>query len=229
MLLYSRPGAWADIFVTRTFFDSTGRDILLNSVRLEMIYDFLPRNNLLGRRTLEIIPAGVELPPAGQLAAAAVEEPIIVHTGMLPLFIVDKPDVDQRRHGRGAFLRTYQTQAGLVAITAPANYGEWQFHQWADRFGRPVVGASTPTIQVSMSNDAALMAQYIRLVTVPLLHAPSVQGSNIVLQWEGGSNIYLQTTVTLNGSWSDVPGTAGLSQFTLPLGGNSAFFRVVRR
>ena len=223
MLLYSRPSAWADLQLSRTFFDNTGRKISLTSVRLEMVYDFTPRNEGLGLRTLEVAAAGVETGAGGAE---------IVAPGILPLFELNKVDANNRRDARGQFLRVYPSAASTVELSAPETYGQWEFYQWADRFGRPLSGGAftTPTISLSTQEDTSVMAQYV-LATVATLRVepPVLTGGNLLLRWTGGAGTHLQSAPTVTGTWQDIPGSEGQSQLSVPIAPGAAYFRVVRR
>jgi predicted nucleic acid-binding Zn-ribbon protein len=223
MLLYSRPSAWADLLLSRTYFDNSGRKILLTSVRLEMVYDFTPRNESLGLRTLEVAAAGVE--PGG-------DEPQILAPEILPFFELDKVDANNRRNARGQFTRVYPGAAGTIELSAPETYGQWEFYQWADRFGRPLSGGTltSPTIMLNAQEDTSVMAQYVLATPATLrVESPVLSGGNLLLRWTGGAGTHLQTAPRVNGTWQDVPGSEGQSQTSIPIAPGAAYFRAIRR
>ncbi|MCX7044782.1 MAG: hypothetical protein NTX50_04740 [Candidatus Sumerlaeota bacterium] len=157
MLLYSRPGAWADIVLTKEVNTEHGEDIIFDSVRVKVTYDFTRR--------------------ATNQAALHVG---LWQQGLLPHFIINANDLNSRRDGRGDIYRNFAKNA-IATVTAPPTYGAWQFQKWTDAYGNnlsdPVVtdapqatnglGASTPhtnpAITVDLSNHRSLKAKYVRL------------------------------------------------------------------
>lgn len=219
MLLYSRPSAWADLHLSRSYFDSNGQAILINSVRLEMIYDFTPRNASLGMRNLEVI-----VNAGGDNGAQ--------ESSFLPYFEVGAADANGRQDARGRFVRVFDSGPAPVTVEAPAEYGEWKFEKWTTRFGQDLPGGpyTDPVFSANLSSDVTLAALYVPMVTTELrLGAPSLSGNTLTLEWDGGPGIRLQTRTDLDGgAWEDVPGTAGQSRAEIPVSGNRAFFQLTR-
>ncbi len=233
MLLYSRPSGWADLLITRAYFNSNGRKINIKSARLELTYDFIRRNEGLGLHTLEVAAAGVGLPgvaSVGKKVAAAATAPLILESGMQPLFTLDKTDVNDRRHARGQFIRVYPAGAGAIHVTAPETYGEWRFYQWTDKFGNPLPTANSPSVTLNMNEDVAVLAQYILPAPLPpTLQLPAFLNGNVTIRWSGGGGIVLQSASALTGSWQDVPGTDGISEISIPAGKPSIFYRAAQK
>jgi len=75
MLLYSRPSTWADLYLSRSTFDSTGQPIFIRAARLEMVYDLTPRNAVLGRRNLEVLVTRRQDDGGGPLARQSTFQP----------------------------------------------------------------------------------------------------------------------------------------------------------
>ena len=220
MLLYSRPSAWGDLILSRDF-NNTGGKIVLKSVRLEMFYDFTWRNSLLDLRTLEVLAAKVQQPSQGQTE--------ILEPDILPLFLVGKADINNRQHARGQFARVYHAGAGSVQVTASAQYGQWNFHKWTDRFGLELPGGpfTNPTITLNLQNDIAVMAQYSMRDELTL-RPPTLTGGIMVLRWNGTPTARLQTASSINGPWQDVPSSMGQSEFYIPTASRAAYFRLAR-
>ena len=220
MLLYSRPSAWADLNISRSYFDSSGREIRINSVRLEMVYDFTPRDTGLGHRTLEVLTTSV-----APLEGGGTE---IVDKGLLPFFTLEAPDLNNRQNGRGTFQRVYPSGTGALTLNAPPTYGQLQFHQWTDRFGQSLPGGpfTDPVIEVDLQQDMALMAQYIEVTGPMLLEVPVLLGGNLTLQWNGTAQTVLQTAPSALGPWTPVANTAGQSSLMIPASETQAYFRV---
>ena len=150
ILLYSRPSAWADVALTKHVNTSTGADIVIDSMRLELTYDF-------------------QLKPAGlvglDIRSSADQE-------LSPYYVVDQTDLKGRRDGRDQFLRTYPLNA-TVALTAPTTYGLYTFVRWADRFGNdyPRLDPTNPVLHVAMGSDQAVLAKYawVRTYYMPIV------------------------------------------------------------
>jgi predicted nucleic acid-binding Zn-ribbon protein len=221
MLLYSRPSAWADLSISRFYFDSSGREIRIRSVRLEMVCDFTPRNVTLGQHNLEVLVSRVALGEDGAI------EP--VDYSLLPLFVLERPDLNNRQNARGGFLRVYPSGTGAMTLSAPPQYGLLRFYQWTDRFGNNLPGGplTNPSIQVSLHADLALMAQYILPPdTAFVFQPPALSAGNLVLRWNGNAQTRLQNAPSPLGPWQEVPGTTGLSEITVDPSTAQAYFRV---
>jgi hypothetical protein len=227
MLLYSRPSAWADLEFSRTYVNSGGGPIRLNSVRLEMVYDFTPRSTGSGLRNLELLVQTFTEGPGG--------EPVIEDSSFMPYFQLGATDVNGRSDARGSFLRVFQSGGSPIEIVAPETYGQWEFDRWTDRFGADLPGGpfTDPLLPFSLSNDTLLVARYRPLepavIDTLLLETPTVLGGSLILEWTGGPGVRLQTRPSLDeGEWVDVPGTEGSSSVSLMGDGNAAFFRLAR-
>ena len=220
MLLYSRPSAWADLNISRSYFDSSGREIRINAVRLEMVYDFTPRDAGLGHRTLEVLTSSVAPMEGGGTE--------IVDEGLLPFFTVGSADLNNRQNARGAFQRVYPSGTGPLTLSAPSTYGQLQFHQWTDRFGRDLPGGpyTDPLIEVDLQGDTALMAQYVMAAGSFLLEDPVLLSGNLTLRWNGNAQTLLQTASSPLGPWAEVPNSTGESEIIVPASNTQAYFRV---
>ena len=226
MLLYSRPSAWADLHISRDYFDSTGQAIRLKSVRLEMVFDFTPRNPSLGQRNLEIL--------VNTLTEDSELGPVVNESSFLPYFQVGNADVNGRRDARGRFLRVFDSGPTPVSITAPRDYGSFRFAKWTDRFGRDLPGGphTDPEYRTPVDGDLTLAALYVPAPTTGLrLNTPNLVNDTLVLEWAGETGVRLQQRPALGngtGDWQDVPGTAGQSRAELPLTDHQSFFRLSR-
>lgn len=61
------------------------------------------------------------------------------------------------------------------------------------------------------------------------INSISASGGNVLISWNGGAGIKLQTTTSLtNPNWQDVPGSLGVSSISLPATGDPAYFRLAR-
>jgi len=224
MLLYSRPSAWAELQLSRSYFDSSGQKIVLRSVRLELVYDFTPRNASLGQRDLEVLVTAREQDDAGAL--------MMSDARLQPYFQVGATDRNGRRDARGRFLRVFNSGISPVAVVAPAEYGQWAFSRWTDRFGRDLPGGpyTDPVFQTTLASDVTLAAEYIPRPAGELRLAPPVRsGGTLTLQWNGQPGVRLQQRADLSsGVWQDVAGSLGQRRVDLPVTGQSAFYRLTR-
>ncbi len=66
--------------------------------------------------------------------------------------------------------------------------------------------------------------------TPPVTVKATRSGSNVVITWNGGPGIKLQSSPTplKTGTWTDVPGTDGASIATIPITGASSYYRTVK-
>ena len=172
MMLYSRPAAWADIVITKTVNTENNVDIVLDSVRLKLVYDFVRR-------------------PAGQSALRV----LVSESGFTPFFQLSKTDLNNRQDGRGSFYRSYPNK-GTVNVQAQPSYGDWKFQKWTDAYGRDLEGAPTkagfsiykgwttisawtdPVITVDLSTHRAIRAQYVYLPR-PRNLSPAIGEKNV--------------------------------------------------
>ncbi|MDY6833776.1 MAG: PKD domain-containing protein [Chloroflexota bacterium] len=138
LLLYSRPAAWADITLTKKVNTDNGVDLVIDSLRMEVIYDFTA--SVSSKVTVQV---GVS------------EE------GMLPQLKVDKKDMNGRQDGMGPLRRTYDKKLNdTVTIEAPTEYGMWRFQRWTDLYGNDVGDDPTnPIIRLGLNDDRTVVAQ----------------------------------------------------------------------
>jgi parallel beta-helix repeat protein len=139
ILIYSRPAAWADITLTKDVNTQTGIDMVIDSLRLEAIYDFTPTKDS-DKVKLQVL---------------------VSEDGLLPYFIADTKDLNSRQDGRGNFHRTYyKNPSDKVTVKAPASYGVWQFEKWTDRYGNDLGDEPTNRVlELNLGADQTICAQ----------------------------------------------------------------------
>jgi hypothetical protein len=139
ILLYSRPSAWADIVLTKSVYSYNAVDILIDSLRLELQYNFVRK-----------------LADQAGLEAGALD------SDLKPYFVLSTADLNARQDALGDFNRTYHKNAA-VSISAPPEYGDWRFAAWTDMFGVPIAGsaATNPAILLLLSDNKVLRAKYL--------------------------------------------------------------------
>lgn len=137
LLLFSRPSAWADIVLTKQVHTDNGTDIVIDSLQLELQYDFALKST--DQKGLEVTASG----------------------GFMPYFTISSPDLNSRQDALGEFARTYSRNSS-VTITAPQTYGEWRFSKWTDQFGNNLPGgpATNAVLTTLLSDHKTLQAQY---------------------------------------------------------------------
>jgi hypothetical protein len=157
LLLYSRPAAWADIVLTKDVYTQGGADIVVDSLRFEVVYDFIQRGSSKAELTVQT--------SNGEL---------------LPYIVLGQEDRNGRQDGQGVFYRSF-TQGNNVRLTAPVWYGPWKFDQWVVNTsqqavkaaldgalsGNPPVAAqkmgsssTNPVLDIALSGDRVVTAQY---------------------------------------------------------------------
>jgi len=144
MMLYSRPGAWADITLTTSTNVQNGTGVRINRLEFEVLYDFSrgPAN----QATLKVETSGADLTPRVRLA---------------------KRDLNARQDGRGAFVRVF-SKGEPVTIEAPVEYGRWSFRGWFDESGQALTSdPEDPVLQVTLNSDKVVRALYKDCVECP--------------------------------------------------------------
>src|SRR5262249_17482671 len=135
--LFARPGAWADIRITREVqTGNAGVAVPITELAFEVRYDFVRRPRESSRRVVEVNTGG-EISPYIQ---------------------VSLPDLNNRQDGVGDFRRFYPFGAEVV-LSAPNRVGEWRFAGFTDQGGKPISGVSL------LSNDRALVLQGLSSLT----------------------------------------------------------------
>ncbi len=223
MLIYSRPAAWADLYIRRDVGGPVG--INITSLRFVMNYDFTPRSTPTLFRNLDVSVTTALPDGQGQI--------VTNQSSITPYFIVDTPDVNGRQDARGQFLRIY-FDSETVNVTAQADYGGLVFGKWTDRYGRDLPGGpqTNATIHLTLTDDKAICAQYVPLTSVPrVLSWPvfSALGDTFALSWNGCGKLKLQTAANLTPPvpWQDVPDSVSRSTVDLPTTNSTMYFRLV--
>jgi hypothetical protein len=137
LLLFSRPGMWADMELVRNETRALPNYAITNVI-IQMSYDYRSKpNNLVA------------------LDVSVSDERVA------PYIIVSTVDKRGRQDGVGRFYRTYQEGAG-VTLTAPHAFGIWQFERWTDAFGRNLPGGlgASNVLTLTLNEDWAVQAKY---------------------------------------------------------------------
>jgi len=162
MMLYSRPSAWADLEFSLAVHNNAGKDIDLKTLRMELQYDFVPRNPQLRLCDIQLQVNTAQPTPPGPTVDS--------DNSFMPYFIVNTPDKNQRSDARGWVHRIYPVNTlGLISITAQNRYGNWKFNKWTNSYGQDLPGGPwlNPTLLVVPSADKIYAAQYVPLDVLP--------------------------------------------------------------
>ncbi|UCC30456.1 MAG: hypothetical protein JSU86_19935 [Phycisphaerales bacterium] len=129
-LMYSRPGADAELMITRTV--SSGAVVVIDSLVLDVTYDFYRQPETLANLTVRVS-----------------------ENGLLPYFVVSESDKNDRRDGRGSFYRAYASPTNVMTVEAPTTYGSWEFEKWTDCTGNdlPDGPMTNPQLELSLDNN----------------------------------------------------------------------------
>jgi hypothetical protein len=159
LLLYSRPSAWADVVLNKTVNTESGADIVIDSLRLEVQYDFTRK---------KVDQVGLEIASSNQ--------------DILPLFSLSSADLNHRQDALGELNRTYSKDTFLT-LSAPNNYGEWRFQKWTDQSGNDLPGGplTNSSVTLQLGKNLTLRAAYLSTSESPevQLSLPVLSGGAI--------------------------------------------------
>jgi hypothetical protein len=136
IMLYARPGAWADIVLEKVPHQENSGLLVIDRVRLLIYYDRIVRPSSLS--TLQVLTEPREV---------------------LPYFMVYPEDMWGRQDGVGAFYRTYNTSSS-VAVEAPGQTGNYVFLTWTDGRGNDVTQGNRLLSFDNLDDDEKRIAQY---------------------------------------------------------------------
>ena len=122
IMLFSRPAAWSDIFMSKKVHSSGNADIVIDSLVLSLQYDFTPRPDAI--RNIDIATSD----------------------GLMAYITCSEADRNGRSNGKGSFPRSYTRGSGMVTFTAMETYGNYHFLNWTDRMGNVVTESTELTI-----------------------------------------------------------------------------------
>ena len=122
IMLFSRPAAWSDIFMSKKVHSSGNADIVIDSLVLSLQYDFTPRPDAI--RNIDIATSD----------------------GLMAYITCSEADRNGRSNGKGSFPRSYTRGSGMVTFTAMETYGNYHFLNWTDRMENVVTESTELTI-----------------------------------------------------------------------------------
>ncbi|MBE0535576.1 MAG: right-handed parallel beta-helix repeat-containing protein [Phycisphaerae bacterium] len=141
IMLYARPGAWADIVIKKTPHEENSGDLVIDSIRLLVRYDRIIR-------------------PVQYSTLQVVTQP----QNLVPYFEVSRKDRWGRQDGVGEFYRTYNTGTA-ASVTAPLQSGNYAFVKWTDGGGNAV--SQNAGLLVNMDANRKRIAQYVYTGPMP--------------------------------------------------------------
>lgn len=144
IMLFSRPSAWADINFSKKVHTSGGANVVIDSLVLNLQYDFTRRPNKL--RNIDITASD----------------------DLMPFIACSEADINGRSDGEGNLYRSYTMNGSPVTFTAVEKYGNYYFTNWTNRAGEVI--SNEKELTVSRSNDQFYTANYVW--QVPILNAP---------------------------------------------------------
>ena len=134
LIIFSQPGAWADITVSKL--DNSSSDVAMNikSLQLTLNYDF--RDSPDAQRNLEVIVGDQRLKAALDAHEAGNSTELTdPRVGKLwPLISVNRVDLNGRKDGRGHFYRSFRGSSSRLSLKAPEKYGKYKFVNWTDNY-----------------------------------------------------------------------------------------------
>ena len=122
IMLFSRPAAWSDIFMSKKVHSSGNADVVIDSLVLSLQYDFTPRPDAI--RNIDITTSD----------------------GLLAYITCSEADRNGRSNGKGSFHRSYNRGSGTVTFIAEETYGSYHFLNWTNRAGNVVTENTELTI-----------------------------------------------------------------------------------
>jgi len=192
VMIYSLPGAWSDISISKNDNISGNAKIVIDSLSFELQYDFTQRPTT--NRNLDIY--------AGDVDNSS--------NSLSPYIEISRTDKGGRDNGRGVLYRTYNS-GNSVNLEAPADYGRYKFVNWTDKYG--AVASTQTTISAGMNSDIALKANYKYTGPILSMNDSVLVGKDaqtIAVKVENKGSEEMDWTAVSNTSWIKIAsGTEG--------------------
>jgi len=192
IMIYSQPGAWADIRISKNDVTSGNTKMVIDNLTFELQYDFTqrPTNN----RNLDVY--------AGDVDNSSLS--------LSPYIEISRTDKGGRDNGRGVLYRTYNSGSS-VNLEAPVDYGRYKFVNWTDKFG--AVASTQTTVSAGMNSDIALKANYKYMGSILSMNDSVLVGKSaqtIAVKVENKGSEEMDWTAVSNTPWIKIQsGTEG--------------------
>ena len=117
LLVFSRPGAFTDILITKEVATDNGVNMVVDDLRIGLEYHFY------------------------NTSARLAELEVATSDGLAPTIVVGRSDANGRGDGQGAFRRTF-IRGDFVTLQAPESYGRYVFDRWLINGAAPSDGGA---------------------------------------------------------------------------------------
>jgi len=200
-MIYSRPGAWSDIRISKNDVTSGKTKMIIDSLTYELQYDYTqrPTNN----RNLDVYAGDVD---NGSISLS-------------PYIEISRTDKDGRANGRGVLYRTYSNTGNSVNLKAPDEYGRYKFVNWTDKNGG--VASTQTTVSTDMSSDTYLKANYKYMGAILSMNDSVLVGKDaqtVAVKVENKGSEEMDWTAVSNTPWIKiVSGTQGVDNSYITL------------
>lgn len=140
IMLFSRPSAWSDITLTKNVHTEGGANILVDSLVLELQYDFT-------KRTKDYYTIDIKN-----------------NNGLLPYIACSVADINGRKNGHGSFSRLYQKSTQPINFNAVDKYETYHFVNWTKKDNSEM--SRTNRLDSRGNSDQVYIANYERRVPI---------------------------------------------------------------
>jgi hypothetical protein len=139
IMIYSRPGAWSDIRISKNDVTSGNTKMVIDNLTFELQYDFVQRPN--NNRNLDVYAADIDNS----------------NMTLSPYTAISRADKSGRDNGRGTLYRTYNRNT-TTNVEVPEEYGRYKFVNWVNRYDEVI--STQPQISITLDNDKFVKANY---------------------------------------------------------------------
>ena len=190
IMIYSRPGAWADIHILKNNIVSGNTKMVIDDLTFELQLDFVQRP--VNNRNLDVYAGDVDNS----------------HLALSPYIEISRADRGGRANGRGALYRTYTTNTS-VNLEAPKEYGRYKFMNWTDQYGGTV--STNVKVSANMNSDVVLKANYKYTGPILSMNDSVLVGKNastIAVKVENKGSEEMEWTAVSNTPWIKIASKA---------------------
>jgi peptidoglycan hydrolase CwlO-like protein len=199
IMIYSRPGAWADIRISKNDVTSGNTQMVIDNLTFELQYDFVqrPTNN----RNIDVYASDIDNS----------------NMTLSPYMEISRADKSGRANGRGILHRTYNRNTSLT-LEAPEEYGRYKFINWVNRYDDIV--STQKQVSVTLDNDTWVKANYRymgAILNVPDSVFVDKTAQNKVVRVENLGSEEMEWTAVSNTPWIHIISDEGVDTDYLTL------------